>query len=94
MQVKVALQRYILEKSRKNEVIHLTKVKHQLGKVDFTIGRGEAPNTYSIWQYSKECRCGDKVIESSTPFSLANYLQDFCGNSHLKKNLPLHKYSY
>jgi len=93
MQVNVALQRLIIAKSARNEVIHLTKVKQGIGKLDLTIGRGSAPNTYSVWQYSKNCRCGEKVVESGS-ISVARFLQELCGNAHLKENLPLHQYNY
>jgi hypothetical protein len=91
MRVNVALQRYIAYKIGRNEVIHLTKVKQGIGKLNLTIGRGG--NGYiSVWQYSKECRCGEIVAKSTTPISIACFLQELCGNEHLKNNLPLHKW--
>ena len=91
MRVNVALQKYIIHKTACNEVIHLTKIKHWIGKIELTIGRGSVPKTYAVWQYSKDCRCGEKVIESGS-MSVAKFLQALCGNEYLKNNLPLHEW--
>lgn len=95
MQVKEALKNYISEKTSKGEVIHLTKVKNQVGKIEMTIGSGNGSGVnrkYAIWEYTKTCRCGQVAIAKDDPYRLAEYLIELCGREHLKQNLPLWKY--
>ena len=95
MQVKEALKKYISEKTSKGEVIHLTKIKGQVGKIEMTIGSGRGSGTncrYAIWEYTKTCRCGQVAIAKDDPYRLAEYLIELCGREHLKQNLPLWRY--
>ncbi len=95
MQVKEALKRYISEKTAKREVIHLTKIKNQVGKIEMTIGSGNGsgtPHRYAIWEYTKDCKCGQVAYSANDPYRLSEYLIDLCGRDHLKQNLPLWKY--
>lgn len=93
MQVKESLKKYIVEKTAKGEVIHLSKIKHQIGKIEMTIGAGTGVNRkYAIWEYTKTCRCGQVAIARDNPYLLADYLINLCGRDYLKQNLPLWKY--
>jgi hypothetical protein len=95
MKVKEALKKYISEKTSKGEVIHLTKIKGRVGKIEMTIGSGKGSGTnyrYAIWEYTKTCRCGQVVRTSDNPYRLAEYLIELCGREHLKQNLPLWRY--
>ena len=95
MQVKEALKNHILAKTRAGEVIHLTKVKERVGKIEMTIGSGNGSGTnrkYAIWEYTKTCKSGQVAVVKDDPYRLAEYLIELCGREHLKQNLPLWKY--
>jgi len=91
MQVRRNLTLLIAEKTAKGKVITLTKVKSlPIGKATLTIGAGNPG--YAIWQYDRTYPSGKIVSTSADPRHLADYLINFCGREHLKKNLPLWKY--
>ena len=95
MKVKEALKTYIQTKTTRREVIHLTKIKWQIGKVEMTIGSGQgsgSPCRYAIWEYTKDCKAGQVVSASDDPYRLAEYLIELCGRDHLKQSLPLWRY--
>ena len=91
MKVNQALAAYISEKTHKGEVIHLTKIKERVGKIEMTIGKGQSTR-FAIWEYTKDCKCGQIAYQSSNAYQMATYLQELCGNAHLKNNLPLWKF--
>ncbi len=95
MQVKEALKRYIQQKVKQKEVIHLIKIRQQLGKCTLTIGSGQGSgmsSKYAVYLYTKHCKCGELVYHEDDPYRVAEYLICFCGYDHLKENLPLRQY--
>lgn len=95
MQVKDALKNYIQAKTKKGEVIHLTKLKQQIGKIEMTIGSGNGSGTgrrYAIWEYTKSCKSGQVAFTADDPYRLCEYLIELCGREYLKQNLPLWSY--
>ena len=96
MQVKKALARLIEDKTRKGEVICLTKIKHQIGKIEMTIGAYTpavpSRKQYAIYENTKTCKCGELSFTSNDPYEVAQYLIDLCERDFLKQNLPLYRY--